>query len=189
MIDGIIPGDAPALATLRENPLDRIARRMVLSLLRNLRFGGVHIVEGRRRYSAGETAPALQATVYVHHPRFYSRVLFSGSLGAAEAYMDGLWSADVLSTLMRIMALNQAVFSEMEKGAARLTAPVYRLYHLARKNTRIGSRRNILAHYDLGNEFYALFLDPTMTYSCGIFESEQSTMEAASIAKYDRICR
>ena len=77
----------------------------------------------------------------------------------------------------------------METGLARLTAPIYKAYHWARKNTRVGSRKNILAHYDLGNEFYRLFLDPTMTYSCGIFESELSTMEEASVAKYDRICK
>ena len=103
--------------------------------------------------------------------------------------MEGLWSADDLTMAMRIMALNQPVFAEMETGLARLTSPIYRLYHWARKNTQVGSRKNILAHYDLGNAFYKLFLDPTMTYSCGIFESEHSTMEEASVAKYDRICK
>ena len=85
--------------------------------------------------------------------------------------MEGLWSADDLTTVMRIMALNQPVFAEMETGLARLTAPIYKAYHWARKNTRVGSRKNILAHYDLGNAFYKLFLDPTMTYSCGIFRT------------------
>jgi cyclopropane-fatty-acyl-phospholipid synthase len=70
-----------------------------------------------------------------------------------------------------------------------MTAPLYKLYHFLRKNTRKGSRENILAHYDLGNEFYALFLDDTMTYSCGIFESQDSSLKDASEAKYDRICR
>jgi hypothetical protein len=77
----------------------------------------------------------------------------------------------------------------MEKGPARFMAPLYKLYHSARKNTKVGSRNNILAHYDLGNDFYALFLDQTMTYSCGIFEREDSTLKEASEAKYDRICR
>jgi cyclopropane-fatty-acyl-phospholipid synthase len=90
---------------------------------------------------------------------------------------------------MRILALNQKAFEDMEKGLARLTAPLYKLYHFLRKNTRKGSRANILAHYDLGNEFYALFLDETMTYSCGIFEDKDSTLKDASEAKYDRICR
>ena len=103
--------------------------------------------------------------------------------------MEGLWSADDLTVVMRILALNQKAFENMEKGLARLTAPLYKLYHSARKNTKMGSRKNILAHYDLGNDFYSLFLDKTMTYSCGIFEHEQSTLEDASVAKYDRICQ
>jgi len=90
---------------------------------------------------------------------------------------------------MRILALNQQAFAAMERGLARLTAPFYKFYHFARKNTKGGSRKNILAHYDLGNDFYALFLDETMTYSCGIFEREDSTLKEASEAKYDRICR
>jgi cyclopropane-fatty-acyl-phospholipid synthase len=188
MTDFIIPKEAPALTPLKESRWDRMARQTVLSLLNKLKYGAIRIIEDSRRFPGGEDAD-LKATVFVHHPRFYSRILFNGSIGAAEAYMEGLWSADDLTAVMRIMALNQPVFSAMEKGIARLTAPLYRLYHLARKNTKSGSRKNILAHYDLGNDFYALFLDPTMTYSCGIFETQQSTLEAASIAKYDRICK
>ncbi len=132
---------------------------------------------------------ALQAEISVHHSQFYSRILFGGSIGAAEAYMERLWSADDLTAVMRILALNQKAFADMEKGLARLTAPFYKFYHYVRKNTKAGSRKNILAHYDLGNDFYALFLDQTMTYSCGIFEREDSTLKEASEAKYDRICR
>jgi cyclopropane-fatty-acyl-phospholipid synthase len=191
MTELIIPAEAPSLNELKEGALDHITRRTVLSMLNKLRFGCIRIIDGNRHYVSGDTADAssLQADITVHHPRFYSRIVFSGSIGAAEAYMEGLWSADDLTTVMRIMALNQPVFSEMEKGLARLTAPFYRLYHFARKNTKVGSRKNILAHYDLGNDFYELFLDSTMTYSCGIFENEESTLEEASIAKYDRICK
>ena len=121
--------------------------------------------------------------------QLYTRLLFGGSIGAAEAYMEGFWSADDLTMVMRILALNQKAFEDMEKGLARLTAPFYKFYHFVRKNTKAGSRKNILAHYDLGNDFYALFLDETMTYSCGIFEQEDSTLREASEAKYDRICR
>jgi cyclopropane-fatty-acyl-phospholipid synthase len=119
----------------------------------------------------------------------FTRILFGGSIGAAEAYMQGLWSADALTMVMRILALNQKAFEDMEKGLARLTTPLYRLYHFIRKNTTAGSRKNIMAHYDLGNDFYTLFLDETMTYSCGIFEKPESTLQQASEAKYDRICR
>jgi len=103
--------------------------------------------------------------------------------------MEGLWSTDDLTVVMRILALNQKAFEDMEKGLARITALLYKLYHFARKNTKLGSRKNILAHYDLGNDFYALFLDQNMTYSCGIFEDDQSTLEEAAVAKYDRLCK
>ncbi|MBW2514498.1 MAG: class I SAM-dependent methyltransferase [Deltaproteobacteria bacterium] len=190
MTDFIIPAEAPHLDELKAGNLERLARLTVLSVLEKLKFGRIRIIEDQSQLTFGkDDSAALQASLHIHHERFYSRILFNGSIGAAEAYMEGLWSTDDLTMVMRIMELNQTVFAEMEKGLARLTTPVYKAYHWARKNTRMGSRKNILAHYDLGNSFYALFLDPTMTYSCGIFEHEHSTLEEASIAKYDRICQ
>jgi len=191
MTELIIPSRAPDLSTLKVRRLDHIARRSVLSLLTQLKHGRLTIIEGNHRHPFGQksdTAP-LQAEVNVHHPHFYSRILFGGSIGAAEAYMERLWSADDLTAVMRILALNRQAAVHMEKGPARLMAALYKLYHFARKNTKVGSRKNILAHYDLGNDFYSLFLDNTMTYSCGIFEHEQSTVEDAAVAKYDRICK
>ena len=191
MTDFIIPVEAPTLNNLKTSRLDNLARQTIFSVMDTLAYGCIRIIENNQSHVFGKADHGLplEATLNVHHSKFYSRILFNGSIGAAEAYMEGLWSADDLTTVMRIMALNQPVFAKMEKGLARLTSPLYRLYHFARKNTKIGSRKNILAHYDLGNDFYSLFLDPTMTYSCGIFETDQSTMEEASIAKYDRICK
>ena len=191
MTEMIIPSEAPALNELKERKLDHIARKAVLSLLTKLKHGRITLIEDNQPYSFGEESStvSLKANISVHHLQFYSRILFGGSIGAAEAYMEGLWSADDLTAVMRILALNQKAFADMEKGLARLTAPLYKLYHSARKNTKGGSRKNILAHYDLGNDFYALFLDKTMTYSCGIFERQDSSLREASEAKYDRICR
>jgi cyclopropane-fatty-acyl-phospholipid synthase len=103
--------------------------------------------------------------------------------------MSGFWSADDLTAVIRIFALHPELFSGMDKGLARIVSPLHKYIHALNKNTRAGSRRNIVAHYDLGNEFYRLFLDDTMTYSCGIFERADNTLKEASIAKYDRICR
>ncbi len=191
MTELIIPSEAPALNELKERKLDHIARKAVLSLLNKLKHGRMTIIEGNQRTPFGEKSPtvSLQTDITVHHVQFYSRILFGGSIGAAEAYMERLWSTDDLTAVMRILALNQQAFADMERGLARLTAPFYKFYHFARKNTKGGSRKNILAHYDLGNDFYALFLDETMTYSCGIFERQDSTLREASEAKYDRICR
>jgi cyclopropane-fatty-acyl-phospholipid synthase len=99
------------------------------------------------------------------------------------------WSCDDLPGLVRILVRNASVMFGMEGGLARLSTAGLRLFHWLRRNTREGSRANIHAHYDLGNDFYTLFLDETMTYSCGIFESPSSTLAEASTAKYDRICR
>ncbi len=191
MTELIIPAEAPDLSELKERRMDRLARRAIISLLKKLVHGALTLVEDGQRHRFGEISDrvALQAVISVHHPQFYTRLLFGGSIGAAEAYMEGLWSADDLTMVMRILALNQKAFEGMEKGLARLPAPFYKFYHFVRKNTKTGSRKNILAHYDLGNDFYALFLDETMTYSCGIFEHDHSTLKDASEAKYDRICR
>ncbi len=191
MTELIIPAEAPDLNQLKQRRMDRIARRAILALLKRLVHGRLTLVESGHHHHFGERSDRfpLQAVITVHHPQLYTRLLFGGSIGAAEAYMEGFWSADDLTMVMRILALNQKAFEDMEKGLARLTAPLHKFYHFVRKNTKAGSRKNILAHYDLGNDFYALFLDETMTYSCGIFEKEDSTLREASEAKYDRICR
>jgi cyclopropane-fatty-acyl-phospholipid synthase len=191
MTELIIPSEAPALSELKDRKLDHIARKAVLALLNKLKQGRITIIEDHQRTPFGQKShtSSLQADVTVHHSQFYSRILLGGSMGAAEAYMERLWSTDDLTVVMRILALNQQAFADMERGLARLTAPFYKFYHFARKNTKGGSRKNILAHYDLGNNFYALFLDETMTYSCGIFENEKSSLEDASVAKYDRLCQ
>lgn len=191
MTEFIIPAEAPDLNDLKERRVDRMARRAVLPMLKRLDYGRITLVENGHRHHFGKDTHrfSLEVVITVHHSKFFTRVFFGGSIGAAEAYMEGLWSADNLTKVMRILALNQKAFSDMEKGWARLTAPFYKFFHYVRKNTITGSRKNILAHYDLGNDFYAFFLDETMTYSCGIFEREESTLKEASELKYDRICR
>ena len=191
MTELIIPAEAPDLNELKERHIDRIARRIFLALLKKLVHGRLTLVENGLQQHFGEKSDrfSLQAVITVYHPQLYTRLLFGGSIGAAEAYMEGFWSADDLTMVVRILAVNQKAFEDMEKGPARLTAPFYKFYHYVRKNTKAGSRRNILAHYDLGNDFYELFLDETMTYSCAIFEKKHSSLREASEAKYDRICR
>lgn len=191
MTERIIPAAAPALERLKTRSLDRFSRRILLSLLERLEHGRLKLIDGRERYAFGRTSERfpLEATVTVHHQRFYGDCLFGGTIGAGEAYMSGFWSADDLTAVIRIFALHPELFSGMDKGLARIISPLHKYIHALNKNTREGSRRNIVAHYDLGNDFYRLFLDETLTYSCGIFERDYSTLSDASIAKYDRICR
>jgi len=169
--------------------INKMARSLVLKSLATLKQGHLTLIDGYDCLEFGRTAPELISTVCVQHPDFYRRVAFGGTIAAGESYMDGLWTCSDLTALVRIMVRNQEAQQQLEGGLARLTVPLQRLLHRLNDNTRIGSRRNIAAHYDLGNDFYQLFLDPTMAYSCGIFERDDSTLEEASTAKFDRICR
>ncbi len=189
MTESIVPAKAPAI--LAQRSIDRISRRIFLALLEKITKGKITLIENDRHYRFGQRSPTsdLSARIHVEHPRFYTHMVFGGSIGAAEAYMAGLWSPDDLTSAIRIVIQNQQVFEEMDRGWARVMEPLHVIYHLLNRNTRCGSRQNIVAHYDLGNDFYALFLDDTMTYSCGIFETDASTLHEASVAKYDRICR
>jgi cyclopropane-fatty-acyl-phospholipid synthase len=159
--------------------------------MKDFKIGKLTLIEKNQSYQIGQSSKgvSLQATIYVHHPRFYTSTVFGGSIGSAEAYMAGLWSTSHLTDVIRLVILNQQMMEKMDKGWSWLSDPVHKLYHYFRRNTLKGSKKNIVAHYDLGNDFYRLFLDETLTYSCGIFEHENCTLEAASIAKYDRICK
>ena len=191
MTNSIVPAEASAIGQRKPRWFDRLAKRLLFRLLSVLRRGELTIIDGPVRHIFGTKSEQfpLEATITVHHPGFYSSVVFGGSIGASEAFMAGQWSTDDLTTVVRITILNQKVFEGMEKGLARLTAPLHIFVHLLRGNTRKGSRLNIAAHYDLGNDFYKLFLDETLTYSCNIFECEDSTLKEASLAKYHRICQ
>jgi cyclopropane-fatty-acyl-phospholipid synthase len=165
-------------------------RRLVWQRLEALAHGRLAVEDGDQRRTFGESGiDSISATVKVHDPRFYRRLVLGGSLGAAEAYIQGFWSCDNLVNLVRIFCRNAELSSGLEKGAARMLNPLRLVSHRIRRNTRSGSRRNIAAHYDLGNDFFSLFLDPTLAYSCAIFPSAESSLLEASEAKFDRICR
>jgi cyclopropane-fatty-acyl-phospholipid synthase len=161
----------------------------VLARLRRISGGEITLHSGDAVERLGQPDADLATTVSVRDPRFYRSLALRGPMGAAEAYMDGHWRCDDLTALIRIMARNRRALESLDRGVARAARVPLRLLHALRRNTRGGSRRNITAHYDLGNDFFALFLDPTWTYSCGIFEDPASTMEEASTAKYERVSR
>ena len=191
MTTSIMPSDAPPLENIKARSTDGLARKFLLGILGKLKRGKITIIDGPIRYVFGQSSSAypLEAVINVYHPRFYSKAVLGGSIGTAEAYMNGLWSADDLTTALRVMAINRHSFERLDEGWSTVSAPLHKIRHFLRKNTRSGSRKNIVAHYDLGNDFYHLFLDDTLTYSCGIFESDDSSMQDASLAKYERICR
>ncbi|HZU96991.1 MAG TPA: cyclopropane-fatty-acyl-phospholipid synthase family protein [Planctomycetota bacterium] len=169
--------------------LSFLTRKLVHALGREIRRGTVHLIDGEHRTTFGASGTGLEATVTVLDARFYDALAFRGTIGLAESYRDGDWSSDDLVALFRIFAQNEGIMNGVEGRLARLATPLHRLRHFLRDNTRRGSKANVAAHYDLGNDLYALFLDESMTYSCAVFEDERTTLEEAQLAKIDRVCR
>jgi cyclopropane-fatty-acyl-phospholipid synthase len=194
-VDSTIPS-IDALQTATPSPasgLDRVLRRRMLELLATMRDCQVRVIDGDDDCILGMPAPdgdeTMRTTLRVYDPGFYRAATINGSVGAAEAYMDGLWHCDDLVALVRILVRNRDQLDAMETGLARLGGWAMKLWHGMRRNTRTGSRRNIAAHYDLGNDLFELFLDETMMYSSAIFQDAGESLETASKRKLDRICR
>jgi cyclopropane-fatty-acyl-phospholipid synthase len=172
-----------------ENVLDhsRFADRWIARVVRSLKIGHL-IIEtpsGARVEGKGEIE-GPRATLNLHRWRTMRRLMFGGDVGFAEAYLDGDWTTPDLATLIELAALNERALSEVTAGRwfTRLT---HRLKHVLRANTKSGSRRNIEAHYDLGNDFYRLWLDPSMTYSSALYAGPRQSLEDAQDNKLARI--
>jgi cyclopropane-fatty-acyl-phospholipid synthase len=167
----------------------RIVRGPVLSRLAGIREGCLTLRDTTGESVFGDRSSPLKAAITVRDPEFYAAVALRGSVGAGESFMDGHWTVDDLPAVVRILVRNREVMDGMETGLARVGAVGLRTFHALRPNTRRGAKRNIADHYDLGNDLFACFLDPTMSYSSGIYPREDATLEEASVEKVDRLCR
>jgi cyclopropane-fatty-acyl-phospholipid synthase len=183
------PPAAGALERRDPRPAAGPSRRIVLGALRRIRGGQLELREGQARTVLGQLDPArpLRARIEVRSPRFYRRLL-RGSVGLCESYMDGDFECDDLVAMTRIAALNVSALDRLRRVLAPVLIPVQRWARWLVRNTQGRARRRIEAHYDLGNDLFGLFLDPTMMYSCAIFEREDATLQEASVAKLERIC-
>ena len=169
---------------------DRFLRRQLLNQLRRLRHGRLVLVEGGEQLEFGQSVHSdLQIRLEILGPAFYRALVGNGSVGGGESYMDGLWRCDNLAGLSQLLVRNRDVLDGMEGGAARLGGIAMRAWHALRRNSRAGSRRNIAAHYDLGNDFFGLFLSPDLMYSSAMWADEADTLESASARKLECICR
>jgi cyclopropane-fatty-acyl-phospholipid synthase len=183
--------DALGRLPATHRPADRLTRALRSGVLRRLgalRHGHLILEEATHTSEFGCREAPLRARVQVRDTAFYRDVALRGSVGAAESYMEGQWDSDDLVSLVRILVANRELLDGLEGGAARLSGWVLRAAHALRRNTRAGSRRNIAAHYDLGNEFFALFLSKDLMYSSALWEPGTDTLEHASQRKLARIC-
>lgn len=173
----------------RPSFLERLYRNGLTNRLRGLRQGTIRLLDRFGVQSFGDTAAGESFDIIVNDLRFFRALALGGSLGGAEAYLSGWWSCDDLVGLLRLLTRNASLLAGIDNGVASLFRRIGAWGHFFRRNTLTGSRRNIAAHYDLGEDFYSLFLDETMTYSAGVFPRPNATLTEASREKYDRVCR
>lgn len=167
-----------------------IARNMLFTLLRGLTQGCLRIHEHGELYQFGQSADAsdLVADIYVHDAQLYSDVVFGGSIGAGEAYMSGYWSTPNLTQVTRLFVRNIDALDALDAKQSFIGQYLLKTFHWFNRNTKVGSQKNISAHYDLGNDFFSLFLDQTMMYSSAIYPTPDATLADAAVYKLRRVC-
>ncbi len=169
--------------------LDRWLKARVLARFDALEEGVLSIRDADGLVRLGSDDSALHGQVEVHDLRFWRLLATGGGLGAAEAYMAGWWDSPDLVAVIRVLARNRSALAAIDEGSARISGALMKLWHAFNRNSLAGARRNIAAHYDLGNGFFAHWLDERMMYSSALFSHPEQSLEQAQIAKLDRICR
>jgi cyclopropane-fatty-acyl-phospholipid synthase len=165
-----------------------------LNLFGKMKKGTLHVQSYDGREFCFGNGVEVRASIRIVNSSFFTKCALYGDIGFAESYIDGDWHTDSISNVITWFILNLnnnpvLTGKGLRKYSSNFFKFVNKMYHAGRENTIIGSKKNIAEHYDLGNDFYKLFLDQTMTYSSGIFRSSESTLEEAQYEKYDRLCR
>lgn len=169
---------------------ENMARKLVFKILGQLKGAGLTLIEFEgETYQFGDRQSPFQAQVIVNHSGLYKRLLKGGSIAGGEAYIDGWWDSPDVTLVIRVLAKNFAVLEKLESRVGWLSSLKDWWLHRSRRNSKETSKQNILAHYDLGNDFYRTFLDINMLYSAAIYDSENQELFQAQINKMDRLCR
>jgi cyclopropane-fatty-acyl-phospholipid synthase len=164
--------------------LDRIAYGLVRGHLKNIKFGSLSLtLPDRSLIEFRGEEPGPEASLFIADWRFFRRVMLSGDIGFGEAFVDGDWDTPDLPTVIELFARNNEALNDRNIVTSWLGRAANTLIHWTRRNTVGNSRKNIMAHYDLGNEFYSQWLDPSMTYSCGIYPDKDSPLDEAQTQK------
>jgi len=166
--------------------VDRFCRARVLSRIGALARGSLELVDGDGCWRL-DGGPGRSARVEIHDGRFWRMLATGGSVGAGEAFVAGLWDSPDLVGVVRVLAANRCVLDRMEQGGARFYGSLLKGLHRLARNSLSGSRRNIAAHYDLGNAFFQRWLDPRMQYSSAWFRATDESLEQAQLNKLERI--
>lgn len=170
--------------------ISNLARKLFLETLAHASGGSLEVVCPEKTYRFGESdGENLHAVLAINNERFFRRAVFGGDVGVGEAYMDGDWSTPDLVSLVRFGVRNLEKMEAGNRFLGALSRTADFLTHRGKRNTQAGSQKNIAYHYDLGNDFYRLFLDPSMAYSCAYYESAVDSLETAQHRKYEVICR
>jgi cyclopropane-fatty-acyl-phospholipid synthase len=168
---------------------------VVLQFLTGMQKGNISItMPSGEIINLGTGEGNVSASIHIKDNRFFERCVLFGDVGFGESYTEGYWDTDNVTNVIRWFLLNvenapTISGSKIKSGVLNILRFINRLYHIKRKNDLSGSRENIAEHYDLNNDFFKLFLDPTMTYSSAYFENEGMGLQEAQLAKYDRLCR
>jgi cyclopropane-fatty-acyl-phospholipid synthase len=170
---------------------EKIAREAIFRLLSKLQVGSLTLHEGpcSHHFGSVDKPHEPQAEVHIHSPAVYAQMLTGGSIGSGEAYMKGYWSSPDAMEVMRIFSANLVLLNNFDASQSVFVRLALRIAHRFNRNTYKGSQLNIAAHYDLGNEFFQLFLDPTMMYSSALFSDKSASLEVASETKLDELCQ
>ncbi len=167
----------------------RLYEKLVTNQLSQLRDGCIHLHTTEKVYELGDSEADLSVSLTVYDRRFFDSVVRGGSVGAAESYMAGEWHCSDLTALVRILVRNQDLTDGMEKGLARFAGWLMKGWHFFNRNSHRGSRKNIAAHYDLGNDLFSLFLDKDwMLYSSALYFTGDESLEVAQAQKLQRLC-
>ena len=168
---------------------ESLAKLIFLRGLESLTGGSILLRMNGHTQEFGERKHGLQATLEVQNDRFFHRAVFGGDVGLGESWMDGDWSSPDLVALVRLAVRNRTQLENDHRWLRFFSSSIDTLRHRRRDNTVSGSRRNIQAHYDLSNDFFRLFLDSSMMYSCAFYHSKDDSLEQAQFQKLDRICQ
>jgi cyclopropane-fatty-acyl-phospholipid synthase len=168
---------------------NRWCRERLLAQIREFQDCELTVIDGAETLQAGVVGADLRCTIEILDPQMWRMSAFGGTVGAGESYMEGHWRCSNLTTLVQMFVRNRAIMDRLERGTARFSEPLLKAFHWVNRNTKAGSRKNIAAHYDLGNDLFELFLDETMMYSSAVYTDADDTLATAAVNKLDRICR